>query len=578
MDNTAKSQLVEKLQSATNILVTVSSNPSVDQLSACVGLTLLLNKFGKHATAVYSGETPSTLEFLQPEQTLEKNTDSLRDFIIALDKSKADKLRYKVEDDMVRIFITPFRVSLTAADLEFSQGDFNVDLVLALGVSRQEDFDAAIIAHGRILHDAVVSSISTASDANLGSINWSEPTASSLSEIVVALAHALGDDLLDSQVATALLTGIVSETARFSNEKTTPQTMSTSAELMAAGANQQLVATKLAESAQPAAQLQSQTKTPVDAAPTVDQPPKNEDGTLDIDHDSIEAVLQDLQAEDNDQSAPEVAALEELPAPETELPEAAAEAPSDPSTPSNKQSRLIIEPPTLGGTLTANSEPERLDPGNNILGMPTEPQPALLNRPTVARNEPLLTGFTPPPPAWVPATQDAGNQFNNPEPVAVTVPELTPEPAPEQETVTEPVAVIAPEAVPVLEQPKTLAEIEQAVHAAEGEHLDSVRDEVERALNSQPGAPERVQALGAHPLGEPLHPTDTVAAALAPLAAPAPAFADMLQQVIPAAPAGTTMPVPPAEPAPAAQPMVTDPNSPPPVPPPIPFNFGAPRQ
>lgn len=578
MDNTAKSQLVEKLQSATNILVTVSSNPSVDQLAACVGLTLLLNKFGKHATAVYSGETPSTLEFLQPEQTLEKNTDSLRDFIIALDKSKADKLRYKVEDDMVRIFITPFRVSLTAADLEFSQGDFNVDLVLALGVSRQEDFDAAIIAHGRILHDAVVSSISTASDANLGSINWSEPTASSLSEIVVALAHALGDDLLDSQVATALLTGIVSETARFSNEKTTPQTMSISAELMAAGANQQLVATKLAESAQPAAQLQSQTKTPVDAAPTVDQPPKNEDGTLDIDHDSIEAVLQDLQAEDNDQSAPEVAALEELPAPETELPEAAAEAPSDPSTPSNKQSRLIIEPPTLGGTLTANSEPERLDPGNNILGMPTEPQPALLNRPTVARNEPLLTGFTPPPPAWVPATQDAGNQFNNPEPVAVTVPELTPEPAPEQETVTEPVAVIAPEAVPVPEQPKTLAEIEQAVHAAEGEHLDSVRDEVERALNSQPGAPERVQALGAHPLGEPLHPTDTVAAALAPLAAPAPAFADMLQQVIPAAPAGTTMPVPPAEPAPAAQPMVTDPNSPPPVPPPIPFNFGAPRQ
>ena len=578
MDNTAKSQLVEKLQSATNILVTVSSNPSVDQLAACVGLTLLLNKFGKHATAVYSGETPSTLEFLQPEQTLEKNTDSLRDFIIALDKSKADKLRYKVEDDMVRIFITPFRVSLTAADLEFSQGDFNVDLVLALGVSRQEDFDAAIIAHGRILHDAVVSSISTASDANLGSINWSEPTASSLSEIVVALAHALGDDLLDSQVATALLTGIVSETARFSNEKTTPQTMSISAELMAAGANQQLVATKLAESDQPAAQLQSQTKTPVDAAPTADQPPKNEDGTLDIDHDSIEAVLQDLQAEDNDQSAPEVAALEELPAPETELPEAAAEAASDLGTPSNKQSRLIIEPPTLGGTLTANSEPERLDPGNNILGMPTEPQPALLNRPTAARNEPLLTGFTPPPPAWVPATQDAGNQFNNPEPVAVTVPELTPEPAPEQETVTEPVAVIAPEAVQVPEQPKTLAEIEQAVHAAEGEHLDSVRDEVERALNSQPGAPERVQALGAHPLGEPLHPTDTVAAAMAPLAAPAPDFADMLQQVIPAAPAGTTMPVPPAEPAPAAQPTVTDPNSPPPVPPPIPFNFGAPRQ
>ena len=41
------------------------------------------------------------------EKTIEKNTDSLRDFIIALDKSKADKLRYKVEDKFVKIFITP---------------------------------------------------------------------------------------------------------------------------------------------------------------------------------------------------------------------------------------------------------------------------------------------------------------------------------------------------------------------------------------------------------------------------------------------------------------------------------------
>jgi len=85
-------------------------------------LTLLLNKFGKHATAVFSGEVPSTIEFLEPESTLEKTTDSLRDFIIALDKSKADKLRYKVEDEMVRIFITPYRTSITQNDLVFSQG------------------------------------------------------------------------------------------------------------------------------------------------------------------------------------------------------------------------------------------------------------------------------------------------------------------------------------------------------------------------------------------------------------------------------------------------------------------------
>src|ERR1700712_1002727 len=157
--HSAKNQLVDKLKSSNNVLVTVSRNPSVGQLAALLGLTLLLNKLNKHAAAVYSGQTPSTIEFLEPEDTIEKNTDSLRDFIIALDKTKADKLRYKVEDNVVRIFITPYKTSISDADLEFSQGDFNVDLVIALGVRLQEDLDQAILSHGRILHDATVASI-----------------------------------------------------------------------------------------------------------------------------------------------------------------------------------------------------------------------------------------------------------------------------------------------------------------------------------------------------------------------------------------------------------------------------------
>ena len=78
----AKQQIAERVKQASKFLVTVNANPTVDQLAACIGLTLLLNKMGKHATAVFSGKVPSTIEFLQPEKTLETNTDSLRDFII----------------------------------------------------------------------------------------------------------------------------------------------------------------------------------------------------------------------------------------------------------------------------------------------------------------------------------------------------------------------------------------------------------------------------------------------------------------------------------------------------------------
>src|SRR5581483_9819169 len=126
----AKQQIAERVKQASRFLVTVNANPTVDQLAACIGLTLMLNKLGKHATAVFSGKVPSTIEFLQPEKTLELNADSLRDFIISLDKNKADKLRYKVEDDVVRIFITPYRTSLSEKDFVFSEGDYNVEVVM----------------------------------------------------------------------------------------------------------------------------------------------------------------------------------------------------------------------------------------------------------------------------------------------------------------------------------------------------------------------------------------------------------------------------------------------------------------
>jgi hypothetical protein len=249
MDN-AQQQIVESIKSASNILVTVSTNPSVDELSAALGLTLLLDKMDKRATSVVSGNIPPAIKFLDPDKTFENSADSLRDFIIALDKEKADHLRYKVEGDSVKIFITPYKTTLSQGDLEFSQGDYNVELVIGLGVKDQDHLDKALDTHGKILHDAKVMTITAGADAsNLGSVDWHDNNASSLSEMIGALAEQLkgAEPLLDEQTSTALLTGIVSSTDRFSNNRTSSKVMTMAAQLMAAGANQQLIAAKLEE-------------------------------------------------------------------------------------------------------------------------------------------------------------------------------------------------------------------------------------------------------------------------------------------------------------------------------------------
>lgn len=537
MDQNAKQQIIDRLKQANNILITVSNNPSVDQLAACIGFTLLINKLGKHGTAVFSGKVPSTLEFLKPEETIETNTDSLRDFIIALDKAKADKLRYKVEDTVVKIFITPYRTSLSDKDLDFSQGDFNVDVVLALGVHERTELDQAIVAHGRILHDATVISVNNRDQGNLGTINWVDLNSSCLSEMLMELVKGLTADPIDGQMATAFLTGIVAETSRFSNEKTSPRTMTIASELMTAGANQQLISAKLEEVAKPQPAAKSETKTKTEAEEPKDAEVTS-DGSLKISHqdkekaDEPEAKEPKL-AKDEPADLPPVVEDEAdqpvapptpaAPAPQPE-PVAPVEAPGPqiskvhssvlPDAPPQggvaaqlnnavgPTTNMALEPPTLGGTLTANSVPEPLAAAVDPLSATNTASPVLLNRGTPGVGSP-----------FTPSHEVTESKLNDIE-AAVGSPHVEGKQADQ--------GVLPQETV--------------------DEARDAVANAVASADSSQPLAP--IAALGAQPLD--LNPSSAAPAPVAPAPEPMP-------------------PMPQAAPAPAA-PASPDPFTPTPAP------------
>jgi hypothetical protein len=235
-------EVVKKIAEAQNVLVALSSDPSVDEMAAAIGLSLFLDKLGKRATAIYSGSTPNALEFLKPEETFETTADTLQDFVIALNKDKADHLRYKLDGDYVKIYITPYKTRIGEEDLEFSYGDYNVDLVLALDVANGIDLDSALREHGRIMHDAVIVNITTGNPGRFGEIEWSDKSASSVSEMIAKLLYSINSKAkIEKEEATAFLTGIVAATNRFSNAKTTPDTMQVASRLMQSGANQQLI-------------------------------------------------------------------------------------------------------------------------------------------------------------------------------------------------------------------------------------------------------------------------------------------------------------------------------------------------
>lgn len=617
-----KQSVIDRVKQANNILVTVSTNPTVDQLAACVGLTIMLNSLDKHATAVFSGNVPSTMEFLQPEKTLEKNTDSLRDFIISLDKSKADKLRYKVEDKVVKIFITPYRTSISEKDFEFSQGDFNVEVVLALGVHDQKDIDQAITAHGRILHDATVIGINTTEGNNVGTINWVDAKASSLSEMVTGLTDSFDKKILDNQVATALLTGIVAETDRFSNARTTPDTMKASAQLMVAGANQELVATKLAPLQQPSSQTQAVSQPAASQKQAEAEQPKTNDGTLHIDHTLGPAAKPETPPpppEDHKLPPPiapmapiapvsimpsEPTSYQELPFPQEPLESPAHQEPIEPPLPPvpheqpkaepeipqqppeeervtapepplpelpspdllklpedelpplpkpptefpkiriddngnlpgsrgegereflsgpdpndatgvlpsmeeeerpSGSPHLVFSPPTMGGTLTANSRPEDLDPSTDPLSSRGRDTPLL------AHDNHPAAGSTPKP-AVSDVSAGSPNVTSSP---TTAIPDFTlPEPnnKPGSSTTALPGVDLPPPPTPFTPSTgddRTLTDLEKAVDSPHADDPDvaGARGAVEAAVSDAGSSalPEPIAALNAQPLGSDLH-------------------------------------------------------------------------
>lgn len=371
-------KIAEKIKSSNNILVALSRDPNVDEISAAIGLTMILNKLGKHVTAIYSGETPNTLEFLKPEQTFEKNTNSLQDFIIALHKDKADHLRYKIEGDYVKVYITPYKTTISQTDFEFSQGDFNVDLVISIDVENAESLDGALSEYGRIMHDATAVNITTNQAGRFAELEWSDPSESSVCEMIVILSGYLDQTEFDQPTATALLTGIVSATDRFSNARTTSETMQVSSRLMQAGADQQLISSNI---------MQPTAPTPVDTTSTssdaslVPSAPTSSDASLapsDTPSASPEPTLTSDKTNSTDHNSAEpqptapAATLEPLiPAPSLM---------SDESAPS-----LLESAPSL-------SEPAPSSPSM----APNSPDPALVSlEQVVAPQSPTTAGMSP---------------------------------------------------------------------------------------------------------------------------------------------------------------------------------------
>jgi hypothetical protein len=322
-------------------------------------------------------------------------------------------------------------------------------------------------------------SINNTPNGSLGTINWQDTAASSISEMATKLVKDLDKNVFDEQIATALLTGIVAETERFSNEKTNPNTMALAGDLMAAGANQQLVANEL-EDAHPIrdrSMASSAGDNQSGAQGAGAKPSKPDDGTLDIDH----------------RQATETAVNNAPPSQPSPTPPASNDANTG-SLP-GRDMLPLPEPGITGVRGTYQDENQFTDEyveKDKEEGSSAAGRAYLVDEPSLPDNTPASANPTEPstlnpfdvPPAGAPTPL-----LDHDNPASVAPPTTSKPDEAEQET---------------------LAELEQEVHSphlqpATDSDLSSARNDVLEALKNGPQPIRPLTSLNANPLGDELH-------------------------------------------------------------------------
>ncbi len=244
---TPKQQASEAVRQARTILVATGAHPSNDQVAAVIALTSILRKFDKKVTAIISDQIPPALSFLSGE-TLDRSLSGQRDFILKVDLKKAevDSLKYTIEDGKLNVHITPLKGGFAPSDVTFAYGAYKYDLAIVLGVATRARMDRVFTDNPQIMAEVpIVNFDFHRSNENYGAINLIDGNAASLCEMLVALSESLQTGLIDEPIATALLTGIIASTDRFTAIHTTPKSLTVAAQMMAAGAKQQLIVQNL---------------------------------------------------------------------------------------------------------------------------------------------------------------------------------------------------------------------------------------------------------------------------------------------------------------------------------------------
>lgn len=242
-------QIFEQIKKADNILITFNKIWNGDTVASALALFMFLKKMNKNPEIVAEQfDNGKLYDFLPSYKQIQNSLSNLRKFIISLDISnaKVDKIKYKIEDNVLDFIISPKEGFFTGDDIKSKSGSFKYDLIIALDTPDLESLGTVYDSDTEFFYKVPIINIDHHSNnEEFGQINMVELTSIATSEILYNLFKEKAKENIDEDIATCLLAGIISKTKSYKTQNITPQALSASSELISIGARREEIVNKL---------------------------------------------------------------------------------------------------------------------------------------------------------------------------------------------------------------------------------------------------------------------------------------------------------------------------------------------
>lgn len=239
------SEAAKIIEKAENILVVPHANVDPDGISSALACFHIFQSSGKKVTVICPDSLPESLGFLPGFQNLSREVKGQQNFIITVnldEQTEVDTLRYSVEDQKLNIIVMPKKGKIKKSDVIFNEGKPIYDLIVVV-----DSADLSLL--GSVYNDNVglFSSVPVlnidhhVSNSGFGQMQLIDPVAASATEVLYQWFTQVPEfkERLTAEVATLLLTGLITDTRSFQNPNTTPKSLEVAAELLDMGAAQQ---------------------------------------------------------------------------------------------------------------------------------------------------------------------------------------------------------------------------------------------------------------------------------------------------------------------------------------------------